>query len=72
MRKTLIIAVMLLGSLITAYGQANSKLTDSLLNRLNKVKLEEKAALLNQVAQSYIPDNPSQCLLYAQKALDLA
>lgn len=72
MRKKLIIALTLLGSLLTVSAQSNSKITDSLQKRLSNVKIDEKASLLNQLAQSYIPDDPSECLLYAQKALEMA
>jgi signal transduction histidine kinase/uncharacterized protein HemY len=59
-----------LGYFISGFSQ--SKSSDSLLIRLDRAKVEEKASLLNQVAQSYIPDDPDKCLLYARKALNLA
>ena len=67
-RITLFFSLLALSYL--SFGQ--NKLIDSLITQLDKVKMEEKASVLNQIAQNYIPDEPEKCLLYANKALDLA
>jgi Signal transduction histidine kinase len=67
-RITLFFSLLALSHL--SFGQ--NKLIDSLITQLDKVKMEEKASVLNQIAQNYIPDEPEKCLLYANKALDLA
>jgi signal transduction histidine kinase/Tfp pilus assembly protein PilF len=72
MLRILWITVFFIHSLVAAYGQNNSPQTDSLLHRLDKARDNEKAALLNQIAKSCIPGNPSQCLNYAEQALEIS
>ncbi len=72
MIKKIVLTLTLISSLFAGFGQSTSKLTDSLLLRLDKAKVEEKVSLLNMVAQSFIPEDPNKCLVYAERALDLS
>ena len=51
------------------FGQFTSNNTDSLIARINKTDKKQKALLYNQIAQSYLPGDPKNCINYAVKAL---
>lgn len=72
MIKKLVVFYALSAHLINVSSQSSSKIIDSLLLRLDKAKIEEKAYFLNQLAQNYVSDDPGKGVLYAEKALDLS
>ena len=72
MIKKIAFTLIVIGHLYTGWSQPSSRLTDSLLVQLDKTKPEKKVGILNQIAQSFIPDDPNKCMVYAEKALNLA
>ncbi|MDP4208581.1 MAG: tetratricopeptide repeat protein [Bacteroidota bacterium] len=72
MTKKFFLISLLLTIIRFGYSEGLSRQTDSLIHCLEKLKPEQKPAILNQIAQSFLPANPQKCLDFAEKAADLS
>lgn len=70
MKKLLLIFLLIHVFLIQAPSIPNR--TDSLISQISLTPSHEKPVLLNQIAESYLPQKPDKCLIYAKKAISSA